>query len=628
MASLLVGGALAVALLGLAWGLPDALHPRFQDPLEPSIWLSPPQRGTAVAMSTLMLAPVIMLLIATGRLSAVVRDQRLISLRLIGVSKTRLLVTAVAENISITLIGVAVGLLLLRFGATVVDAQLPVVQPFHLAVWQWVVVAVGVIATSGLLALASAQNLELLPTQARRGGIAKEVSWWRILPVVTSLGCFGALIASAGPPAVREGLFFSGVLTGALAIATTPALVARYSAVLLRSSRRLTLVMAGRGIQADPTSATRRVGAVGIGVFAVVITAAVMNSWESVAWLRYATHNAERGPQEVAVQSWNPNGDAVTITEADIAAFAALGQVDQVVRDYGLAVTGCADDHWAGCPQAFVGTCAQLSVYLPAAGCSDVHAAWIDNTGKWPGRLDDRARPATVELRSQTSDTAGAGPATEPLTVHVSGPAIGVDWRLVEESRGFTPQFDVFVPERFVTGLDLPIRSLDVIGPPGRDFAASVALAAQDRGLQAPLMNYLDYDVLLSVRALLGGAGAALVAVVILVVTLSILDWLRESRRPRQRLFAAGVPRGAIARTYLVQFGIPLAGAMALGGVLGGAGLLAYEAMADVATIGAFNLPPTYWWLLSVLVAGVLVAVGLAGLAARERMLPSDLRTE
>lgn len=94
------------------------------------------------------------------------------------------------------------------------------------------------------------------------------------------------------------------------------------------------------------------------------------------------------------------------------------------------------------------------------------------------------------------------------------------------------------------------------------------------------------------------------------------------------RMFAAGVPRGVIARTYLVQFGIPLLGAVALGGVLGGSGIRAYEVLGQDDTIGTFNLPPTYWWLAGTLAAGVLLAAGLAGLAARERMRPSDLRRE
>lgn len=626
--SLLLGGALSVALLGLAWELPDALYPRYQDPLEPGSWLAPPQRGSAVAMSTLMLAPVLMLLIATGRLSAVVRDQRLVSLRLIGVSKGRTLVAAVAENVSITVLGVVVGLGLLRAGAWAVDTYLPVEQPFYLGHGQLISLALAVVTLSGLLALGSARTLELLPTQARRGGVATKASWWRVLPLLVSMGCFGMIISGAADTAADTAaqFFLAGVATGALAIVTSPALVARHTAAALRRSRRVCLMMAGRGIEADPTSATRRVAAVGVGLFVVVLMAGVVNAWETVPQSRYATHIAERGPQDVTVYPWTAGGEPATITETDVAAFAALPEVDHVVRDYGLQGTGCDDDGWSGCVQPFVGTCDQLTAYLPVTGCSDEEAAWLDTSDKWAGGADDRARPSSIELQGAALEHPGAEPATDALTVHASGPPIGVAWRQVEESRGFVPEFELFIPEHLVAGLDLPLHSLDVVGPAGRGFASAVGHAAEERGLQAPAWSYGDYETLVSIRTMLASAGGALVAVVVLVVTLSILDWLRESRRPRMRMLAAGVPRGVIARAYLVQFAIPLVGAVALGGLLGGAGIRAYEIMGD--TVGTFNLPATYWWLVGTLVIGVLLAAGLASLAARERMRPSDLRRE
>jgi len=633
MASLFLGAALAVALLGVAWGLPDALYPRYEDPLTPGGWISPPQRGAAMAMSTLMLAPVLMLLIATGRLSAVVRDQRLIALRLIGVSKARTLVAAVAENVSVAIVGVVAGLGLLRLGAWAVDTLLPVEQPFHLNAWQLIVLSLGVVGLSGLLAVVSARTLQLLPTQARRGGVARQASWWRALPVVAALTCFGVIIAT---PADLTGddrgrLFLAGVATGALGIATAPALVSRYSATLLRKSRRLSLTMAGRSIQTDPTSATRRVAAVGIGLFAIIITAGVMNAWESVPQSRYATHNAERGPQAVYVfPEWIEDGAPKPITEADLTALSAVPGAQHVVADYGLTATGCDWETWEGCFTPFVGTCAQLAAYMPITGCSDERAAWIDTTDKsLGGRHDELNHPQVLEFQGEWRDAQDNAHHTEAFTVHTSTPPIEVDWRHVHSSRGFLPETELFIPEHLIEGLELPLHSVDVIGPPGRDFATAVILTAQERGLHGSAWSYDDYDNLISIRTMLGAAGAALVAVIVLTVTLSILDWLRESRRPRMRLFAVGLPRGLIARTYLIQFGIPLLGAIALGGVLGGAGIRAYEIMgSDIENVGTFNLPPTYWWLSCTLIVGVLLAAALAGLAARERMRASDLRRE
>jgi putative ABC transport system permease protein len=633
MASLVLGGALAVALLGLAWGLPDALYPRYEDPLEPGVWLSPPQRASTVAMSTLMLAPVLMLLIATGRMSSVVRDQRLVSLRLIGVSKARTLVAAVAENVSLTLVGAVGGLGLLRLGARIVDARLPVEQPFHLSPLQVVGLALAVVAVSGLLALASARVLTLLPTQARRGGVARQASWWQILPVVVATVCFGVVMAYGGANAnAVAGFFVAGVAAGAIGIATAPALVARHSAALLRRSRRLSLLMAGRGIEADPTSATRRVAAVGVATFAILIIAGVMNAWESVPQSRHAVVNAERGPQEVLViPGWTSDSGPHRIDEEDLAPLSAVPGATHLVVDHGLRAVGCAEGTGTGCVVVFVGSCAELAATLPVSGCSDEEAAWIGATGE--GRSeegDGQGRPQTLELASSWIDSADVEHLTEPFTVVPAPRPIELDRDEVRAWRGHPPDVELFVPARAVDGLDLPIHSVDVIGPPGRDFATAVGLVAEQRGLHAPVDRYYaDYTILVSIRTMLGSAGAALVAVVLLVLTLSVLDWQRESRRPRMRLLAVGVPRGVIARTALVQLGIPLGGAILLGALLGGAGLRAYEVLgSDVEGVGTFTLPTTYWWLVGALVVGVLLAAALAGLAARERLRPADLRQE
>lgn len=96
------------------------------------------------------------------------------------------------------------------------------------------------------------------------------------------------------------------------------------------------------------------------------------------------------------------------------------------------------------------------------------------------------------------------------------------------------------------------------------------------------------------------------------------------ARQVGEDRFAIGVPRGVIGRAHLVQFAIPPLGAIALGGLLGLGGARAYYAMgaggADAPFGPALTQPATFWCLVAALSGGVLVAAGLAGLAARERM--------
>lgn len=127
---------------------------------------------------------------------------------------------------------------------------------------------------------------------------------------------------------------------------------------------------------------------------------------------------------------------------------------------------------------------------------------------------------------------------------------------------------------------------------------------------------------------MVGGTGAALVAVVLVAVTLSILDWVRESRRPRMRMLAIGVPRRVIGLSYLIQFGLPLFGALLAGGILGVLGIRTYEVLGGDENLQAFSIPPVFWWLALLLAGGVAAAAGIAALTAREPMRAEDLRTE
>lgn len=643
LASLLLGAALSVAILGLAWGLPDALYPIYPDPYMPGEWITPIERGSTIAMSTLMLAPVLLLLIATGRLSSTIRDQRLVSLRLIGVSKARTLVAAVAENVSVSLVGALAGAGLFHVGAWVVNGRLPVEQPLALSVAQQAVLVVAVVALAGLLALTSLRTLQLLPTQARRGGLAKPASWWRIVPVILAVVALGML---AGAPVGRlddnaeVALFLMGVVSAAIGVVTAPALVSRYSASMLRRSRRPAATMAGRAIEAEPTSSTRRVAAVGVGILALAITASVMSAWESATHMRMAAQQYEHGPQKLWMAGWEEaTGERVEVTQEALAAAAAAPGTEWVIPRYDVRMVGCDRDDWddVTCGEVFVGTCEQLETYLVLARCSDSSAAWISDEGRYLWSSEPTDLPAVVGLPAETVES-GEGDEYEARfvasedtrDVEVADEPLVVDWEATLAARVYGPDFVLFVPIGLLADVLPPLMGADVIGPGGREYQQTVSAAVAGYGLRADQPYSGDYEQLLTIRTMLGGFGAAMVSVIVLVVMLSILDWLRESRRPRMKLLAVGVPRGVIARSYLVQFGIPLLGAVALGSLLGVLGYRAYESMGRVigGTEMAFTVPATYWWLALGLVAGVLAAAGLAGIAARERMRPADLRRE
>ncbi|ROR73863.1 FtsX-like permease family protein [Bogoriella caseilytica] len=646
--ALLLGGALSVLILSLAWAMPDALYPVIEIPGEEPI--TPSERGTAEAMSAMLLAPVLLLLVVAGRLSSTVRDQRLTSLRLIGINRARTLVAAVVENVSLTAVGALAGVGVAYAAAWLINVRVQLAEPVAFSPGRMAVVLGAVVVFSGVLALASLRTLQLLPTQARRGGVVKPASWWRAVPFVAAVACFGLAIfsqeitelalrlrpeisvdeARGFRVAAVAGLFRAGIVLGALGIVTTPALIARYVARALRRSRRFPLLMAGRSIEADPASATRRVAGVGIALFALGIGAGVLTAFETVPQSVYATRNAERGPQEVSVHAgWDMEADQEQpLTAGDLAELENIPGAERVIPVHEYMASTCDVMTSEGCLEIFSGSCADLAVYyVSVAGCSDERAAWIGSLQSWDVVTESfDGVPESLEVVARSADGETEGAAT---TIDLSGPEIETDERAVVTQRGFLPYFHVFVPPHLVEEIGAAVHRADVIGPPGREFAVTVGSAAEALGLHSDSpMRYSDYDLLLSVRSMVGGTGAALVAVVLVAVSLSIMDWLRESRRPRMRMLAIGVPRRTIGLSYLIQFSLPLVGALLAGGTLALLGVRTYEVLGGDESLRAFSIPPVFWWLGLLLAGGVATVAVIAALTAREPMRAQDLRTE
>lgn len=637
IASIIIGAAVSVVVLGVAWGLPDALHPIVANPDFPGELMVPWQRSTTMVLSRMSIAPVVVLLIATARLSSGTRDQRLVSLRLIGVSKPRTLLAAVSENVSVAALGAAVGVVGLFGAAHLVNTRLPVqaplpLTPLHIAAYVGIVVG-----ASALLALMSARSLQVLPTQMRRGGVARAPSWWRLVPAAVALGLLGYVLQTPRPVSDVTAWIFTGTLgVCALAIATTPALIARASARVLRRSGRTSLVMAGRGIEGDPTSSTRRVAAVGVGIFGLFVASSVLTIWESNESYRWASYEMEQGPTTVAVGAPWVQDEQGVLSEEDLTALSSMPGVHRVIPQHAVDIVGCRyASHSDTCPVVFIGTCEDLRFYLGEVACRDEQASWISLAGSeyatspgigHPEYVSSVGLPGQPDVDHQGNTIYAAGPDTETITV--DGPELRPDWAAIRSQRHTEPITHLFVPTALLDASTLTIHRVEVIAE--LESAASVRDLAAERGLQAGLLAQSTYDELVEIRIQVAGFGTALIVVVLVVVTLSITDWVRESRRQRMRLLAIGVPRGVMARSHLVQFAIPLAGALVLGAILGAAAYVVFSSLMGltVQEAGGIYVSSMIWWLTLALTCGVGLAAAVGFIAAREPMRPEYLRVE
>lgn len=603
--SLVLGSAVAVSLLAVAWGLPDALYPIVPG-FEPD-----PRRGVLTPLLGLVVAPVVALLLAVGRLSSSVRDRRLAALHLLGVSRARLAVVAATENVLPALLGALLGVggfLALR---TVVERALEQVlrEPIEGGV-RLACVGLAVVATSVLLALVSLRRLDR-PRAAVVESAKTRLSAWRLAPFAVALAAFGVAFAT---PVDRVGDWTSAVLvvglvaSGAAVVLVTPLVSSWLSASLARRAS-VAALLAGRAIQTQPAAAGRRVTALGLAVFVGFAAAGYLGVYQSIDHLRYAIRSIEDGPQVVRVGAF----DEVADLGAAVPEIAALPGVLDVSPGYLLAVASCQEE---SCPEVFVGTCEELGAEVApfeavtvVGGCRDDQAAWIEPDHEAGTAVVDAARGDPIEvIEPETGvvhavDVAGGTGAASPAA-----------WPTI-----------AFVPAAFVEQWGARVSSLDVTAEAGAEVRAAVEDVADRHGAWADVGELSDYRAVVTTRATVWSLVGVAVAVSLLTFALTTIDRARETRRPRARLVAVGVPARVLRGAQALSSAIPLLVAIAVGAVLGAVATAAFSHLAD----SGFAIEPrTLVRMVAAVSLGALV-VSLATLPfTRGAVSAADLRQE
>ena len=299
------------------------------------------RRSALVGLLSIVVVPVLALVLTVGRLSSEVRDQRLASLRLLGVSRRHVGLVAAVESLVPALAGAAIGILASLALAASLNALLADAAraPVTVSAVHGGTVVLGVVGTSVALSLASVRRLGS-PRAAHDVAAPRRPSWWRLAPLVPTALAFAVVLTV---PADRlgdwaAGLFLVAVVSGAVTVALCTPLLSYGTAGGLVGSGRTDLLLAGRGIQTQAAPIGRRVMALGLAVYVVVGGAGYLSLVESAMHLRAAIHEMEVGPQQIYVSLDGP----VSARFRD--ELAAVPGVQAVVPIFSIGAATCGPD--------------------------------------------------------------------------------------------------------------------------------------------------------------------------------------------------------------------------------------------------------------------------------------------
>ncbi|QOR70937.1 hypothetical protein IM660_01060 [Ruania alkalisoli] len=616
---------LGVAILLGAQALPDAVHPG-------GLADNPVARNQFTAIVGVLVVPVAILLLTVGRMSSGVRDRRLASLRLLGMSTGRSVIVAALENAIVALAGSLAGLAAFLALTPAVERWVAAgpawfVAPLRTTPTTAALTIAGVVALSVVVATAPMGRLLTDPRSERTESARRTPSPWRLVLLVPTTAVLGWLtqvdLVTTSNKTVALALLTGGLL-GAVTIALAAPVLASWAARVLVRRRSTGLLLAGRAIQVAPASASRLVAGIGVVVYLVMASAAVLGAFQSTPQYRYAEQVLTDGPQEIRVMTAGAD-TRPPIEDLDAVAdhLMTVEGVHGWVPDY-VAVDAQCDPASSGapCAEIFIGTCEQLQLLIVAEGCRDDRAAaveWlpsdrsIDEIGV-PPDVDDLG--GVVELRTLDE---------EWLAVPLDAEPIRYDPEATLEEWVYPSQIGVFVPIDLVREeIGEPAR-ITMIADGGTAVQAEVITMAEQLGMEAWAYPTWDYDEVLRVRTVVWTLCAIVVGIGLFALALTSVDRALERRRAVARQVAIGVPLRVLRTGQVLQTLIPLLASLALALPCGWLLFEAYRHVVELPVIPARDVLTVF---LAATAIGTVVVSAVTLPLTRSRLTADLLRTE
>ncbi len=526
---------------------------------------------TVLAGVALFLAiPAAALVSTAALLSARAREQRLTTLRLIGLRRGSVrLVNGVEVGVVATLgslAGVTSWALtqgwigrhgIAGFRWFAVDSSVP---PLTAAT-----IVAGMVGAAVLVATVATNSAIDQPLRAQRHGALRVRFLWRFVVLVSGAALLGACAVHNRPDNAGLLLLLSGGALSIVGVTVATPVLARAIGLALSRRQGPTAMLLSRRLRHEPCAASRAMSGLLVATFAVGVTHGVVSS----------LHDAIRVDVDQAHRAVTTALPAATLSSlpGTVAAIARLEPNDSI-------------------EPAWIASCAELRTVLdqPLPACREGQP----NELVLPGRpATTNANPLDVVWPNGTQTITGL--VRPPIQLD---PAIVSEW-FVRLDPGLADQFDTALVRAD------PASSND--SPPDLAHIDNMVAALVNSGLAVAL------------------------TLSVLTVVLATGDRAVERHALDSNLLALGIPARLLRRTHLLNSALPMSGAVAIAALIGGLTGHIFRSV-SAQQLPPFPPPLFPWTAITISSAagllGALCASTLAYTLARTTITPDHLRTE
>lgn len=248
-------------------------------------------RILALALVGLLIVPLLTLGTSAARLAVRSRDDRLATLRLLGLSARRVRTLAIAESTIIQAAGVAMGFLLSRSlpaSLSLLPLQGRTADPAELLLPTWVSVLLValLVAVAAISAVLGLRRVVLSPLGVRQRTDAPRLSPLRLIIAILAVAAGVALIQFASPSWGMTGIVLA-LAAAVLLVMAVLGIVGPYAVTVFarrrarKTSNPATLVAARRNLD-DPRAAWRQVSAVALTSFILIPAGSMLGFLDAV----------------------------------------------------------------------------------------------------------------------------------------------------------------------------------------------------------------------------------------------------------------------------------------------------------------------------------------------------------
>jgi hypothetical protein len=531
-------------------------------------------------MALVLLFPVLVFISTATRLSAARREQRMAAMRLIGATLRQVTVIAAVEAVLGAAAGTALGFAAYLLAHPLLTHVSLTGKPFEpgdlsLSIGDTLLAALGVPIAAGVAARVALRRVQVSPLGVVRRVTPPKPRAYRLVPLVAGIGELAYFVAVGHPKTAGAQIeaYFLGFLLIMLGfVVAGPWLTMVGALAIARTTRRASILLAGRRLSDDPRGGFRAISGL---VLALFVTSVAIGTITTLVADHGATATGTPASKTV-VDQFADDHPVSSIPPAVVNQLRSTPGITAVTLVYtapaGTTTDGRVPDvnGIGGTIQPAVVSCAQL-VKTPALGRCHPGAAFA-SVGPDLGFM-----PATKSVSRVAETTWPTAHLVRPATGPVQSVSVATDGSATAIARAET--------------------ALDRAFP----YVGSVGLFGRANPQGGILLSELQTasEIVVVVSLLVAGCSLAV----------SMVAGMSDRRRPFSLLRLAGTPVGLLRRVVSVEAAAPLVVIAAVASVTG---LLAADMFLRSQLGISLRLPGVDY--LGVVFGGLVASLGVIGL--------------